>query len=364
MTTLTTQDEGEKMRFNPPPNWPIARGFTPPPGWSPDPSWSEPPAGWQLWLGDDPSPSSGRRGGRALILGVGAAVVLIAVASIASMVLGPIRSPAASATEATKPINPIGPRQQITLPFGLDDPTSFYPQGIAVDGTGKVYVTSVNGGVWVLAPGASGSQRVPFSSIDFGLSGAADDAGNVYVTDDGDNRLGRVQKITPEGTQTELPFTGLAQDPNLAVAADGTVYVADGGNNRVLRLAPDAPTPEVLPFVGLADPRFVSVDGAGDVVVSDRNNSRVVQLPKGSTSQVVLGFDPGLKANGVAIDDSGNVYAATSGGVAVLLKQTGRVGVMPIAGMAPFNVAVDKKGNVYAVSEDAHLAVEMKLAGQ
>ncbi|MGW4725458.1 DUF4041 domain-containing protein [Streptomyces sp. NPDC004291] len=43
------------FRFNPPPNWPLARGWVPPAGWEPDPSWPQPPSGWQMWLPDEPA---------------------------------------------------------------------------------------------------------------------------------------------------------------------------------------------------------------------------------------------------------------------------------------------------------------------
>ncbi|MFJ5933913.1 DUF4041 domain-containing protein [Streptomyces sp. NPDC093071] len=42
------------FRFNPPPNWPLARGWVPPADWEPDPSWPQPPSGWQMWLPDEP----------------------------------------------------------------------------------------------------------------------------------------------------------------------------------------------------------------------------------------------------------------------------------------------------------------------
>ncbi len=38
-----------KTVFNPPPNWPVKKGFTPPAGWQPDPSWGPAPEGWPLW---------------------------------------------------------------------------------------------------------------------------------------------------------------------------------------------------------------------------------------------------------------------------------------------------------------------------
>lgn len=45
---------GER-RFNPPPGWPpVPSGWKPPAGWSPPADWAELPAGWQLWLTDEP----------------------------------------------------------------------------------------------------------------------------------------------------------------------------------------------------------------------------------------------------------------------------------------------------------------------
>ncbi|ODR05071.1 hypothetical protein BHQ15_16275 [Mycolicibacillus koreensis] len=67
------------MRFNPPPNWPPAPpGWTPEPGWQPDPAWGPPPPGWPLWVPDTATPA--RRTTTALWIGLGAAVLVVAVA--------------------------------------------------------------------------------------------------------------------------------------------------------------------------------------------------------------------------------------------------------------------------------------------
>ncbi|MDT5233975.1 MAG: hypothetical protein QOI39_4475 [Mycobacterium sp.] len=62
---------------------------------------------------------------------------------------------------------------------------------------------------------------------------AVDTACDVYVTDAGN----RVLKL-PVGssTQVELPFAGLNSPAGVAVDAAGDVYVSDRGNNRVLKL--------------------------------------------------------------------------------------------------------------------------------
>ena len=63
---------------------------------------------------------------------------------------------------------------------------------------------------------------------------AVDGAGDVYVTEIGNNRV--VKLTAGSSTQTVLPFTGLNQPYAVAVDAAGNVYVADWGNNRVLKL--------------------------------------------------------------------------------------------------------------------------------
>ena len=86
-------------------------------------------------------------------------------------------------------------------------------------------------------PGSPSSQVVlPFTGQ--GAGGVAvDGAGNVYVTDNGNN--GRVLKLAAGATTaTELPFTGLSHPWGVAVDSAGNVYVTDSGNNgRVLKLA-------------------------------------------------------------------------------------------------------------------------------
>ena len=55
----------------------------------------------------------------------------------------------------------------------------------------------------------------------------------------------------------------------MAVDAAGNLYVTDCGNNRVLKLAAGSSTQTVLPFTGLNDPSGVAVDTAGNLYVAD-----------------------------------------------------------------------------------------------
>lgn len=69
-------------RFNAPPNWPAPpAGWTPPPGWQPEPSWGPAPEGWQLWVEDGKQPNWFARHKVVTGLGIGAAVLVTAIAA-------------------------------------------------------------------------------------------------------------------------------------------------------------------------------------------------------------------------------------------------------------------------------------------
>ncbi len=78
-----------------------------------------------------------------------------------------------------------------------------------------------------------------------------------------------------------LPFTGLNDPSGVAVDTAGNLYVTDTGNNRVVKLAAGSATQAVLPFTGLDDPYGVAVDAAGNLYVADPGNNRVVKMAAG-----------------------------------------------------------------------------------
>src|SRR4051812_30068457 len=68
-----------RMRFNPPPNWPVSpTGWSPESGWEPDPSWGPAPVGWPLWVQEQSSNWFARH---KALTGAGAAFVALLLLS-------------------------------------------------------------------------------------------------------------------------------------------------------------------------------------------------------------------------------------------------------------------------------------------
>jgi DNA-binding beta-propeller fold protein YncE len=190
------------------------------------------------------------------------------------------------------------------VPAPGSDPGQFSdPEGIAIDGTGNVYVSeNINNRVQKLTKdgksiavwgGPQGSGPGQFNSP-FGI--ALDRVGNLYVTDLNNNR---VQKLSPNGDPLATFGSGggagpgqLQQPRGVAVDAAGRVYVSDTQNHRVEEFAPDGTfvtqwrrcedDPSVCQFPNSGGgpgeffyPRGGVADAAGDVYIADTSNNRI-----------------------------------------------------------------------------------------
>ncbi|MEI6819984.1 MAG: hypothetical protein WCL19_10340, partial [Verrucomicrobiota bacterium] len=137
----------------------------------------------------------------------------------------------------------------------------YYPQGVAVDSSGNIYVADsgnhtirkiTSAGVVTTFAGSAGSS----GSADGVVSAArfnsprgvtVDASGNVYVADTLNHTI---RKITSEGMVSTIGGTAgliggadgagvaaqFSQPSSLAVASDGTLFVADTENHRITRL--------------------------------------------------------------------------------------------------------------------------------
>jgi sugar lactone lactonase YvrE len=177
---------------------------------------------------------------------------------------------------------------------------------------------------------------------------AVDSRGNIYITDELNQR---VRRVDPAGTITTIAGTGVAgssgdggpavaaqlTDPlGVAVDAGGTVYVADAGANKVRTI--DASGRIVTKagdgsagFAGdggpstsarLNAPGGIVADAAGNIYIADTGNNRVRRINVAGVISTVAG--------------SGTAGFSGDGGPAALAQLNG-----------PLGLAVDVAGSLY-----------------
>jgi sugar lactone lactonase YvrE len=293
-----------------------------------------------------------------------------------------------------------------------------FPDGVAVDSSGNVYVADNNnslirkitpaGVVSTLAgnglPGSANGTGTA-ASFTYPEGVAVDSLDNVYVADTW-NRL--IRKITPAGVMTTLAGSGVSGSANgtgtaasfafpssVAVDANGNVYVVDGSNHNIRKITP-AGVVTTLAGSGVTGsangtgaaasfnyPSGVAVDSLGNVYVADTLNQLIRKItPAGVVSTLagsgVTGSANGTGAaasfrypDGVAVDSSGNVYVAdtdnqlirkiTPAGVVTTLAGIDYVrGSADGTGTAasfryPYGVAFDSVGNIFVSDKFGHL---------
>ncbi|WP_327114147.1 serine/threonine-protein kinase PknD [Nocardia sp. NBC_01730] len=289
--------------------------------------------------------------------GLLAAAVAVMVAAAVAVVIGVQRESDGGGNSPTA-IAP-GYSSQTPLPF-----TSVsLPTDVAVDTAGNVYVTDMgNDRVVRLAAGASTPTPLPFTGLNNPQGVAVDTAGNIYVTDTSNDRV--MKLAAGASTATPLPFTGLKDPQGVAVDTAGAVYVGDRGNDRVVRLAAGASAPTPLPFTGLQDPQGVAVDTAGNVYVTELSTERVVRLAAGAPAPTTLPFT-GLKdPQGMAVDPAGDLYVVDWGNKWVVRLAAGASTPtpLPFTGLKnPQGVAVDTAGNIYVTDLGPNSVVKLAV---
>jgi sugar lactone lactonase YvrE len=164
------------------------------------------------------------------------------------------------------------------------------PEDVAVDRQGISYVTNTSN-VQKYSP--SGRLLTVFSrqfgvaSIPSGI--AVDGTGNVYVS----LVLGSILKLSSSGKILATwggngPAVGqLIQAEGITVDRQGAVYVADTGNNRIQKFSPGGKVEAVFGTQGgkpgqFRSPYSVAVDTHGNLYVADADNARIQKLsPQG-----------------------------------------------------------------------------------
>lgn len=211
-------------------------------------------------------------------------------------------------------------------------PNMEYPTGVAVDGAGNIYVADT-WTLWKETPFAGSYLESAVVSYPEVIGGpgpgkvAVDGSGNVYFTlyVPGDTPNGIVYKetLTASGYVQSTVANGLPYATSIAVDGSGNVYVLDTsvvGGIQKLTPAAGGYTQSTIPVSGPGGLLGVAVDGIGDLYVTNcypSANLSTCQILKEAVtadgySQSTFPGNGLVEPEAVAVDGAGNVYVADS----------------------------------------------------
>jgi uncharacterized protein (TIGR03437 family) len=222
-------------------------------------------------------------------------------------------------------------------------------------------ITTVAGGSPLITGiGDNGLATNAFLNAPAGV--AVDSAGNIYISDSGDQLIRKVGTngviTTVAGTNGSPGFSGdggqaksakLHGPTGIAVDSSGNLYIADTSNKRIRKVDTSG---IITTFAGSANvfssgvgdgglatsanlnlPKGVALDSAGNVYIADFGNFRVRKVGTNGVITTVAGNGYSVATTGTLGDGA----AATSGSV------------------APFNIALDSSGNIFIADSQDNL---------
>jgi hypothetical protein len=312
----------------------------------------------------------------------------------------------------------------------------FQPLGTATDAAGNVYIAdaqnnrirkvATNGIITTVAgngvAGYSGDGGAATNAeLSFPSGVSIDGAGDLYIADQGNNRI---RAVTPDGTILTIAGNGtagysgdggaatnaeLSFPSGVAIDGAGNLYIADSQNNRIRKVAAGVLTPTITTVAGngtagyagdgggassaeLSYPYGLAFDATGNLYIADSGNSVVRKVATNSTITTVAGNGTeGYSGDGgaatsaeldapisVTIDGVGNLYIADNGNNRIRKVASGKISTIAGNGTAgysgdggaatsaeldyPAGVAIDGTNNLY-IADNANHVVRKVTSG-
>ena len=284
-----------------------------------------------------------------------------------------------------------------------------YPNGVATDSVGNVYVADTeNHTIRLITPAGNvttlaGTVGTPGSIDDIGTAAsfnfpnsvATDSAGNVYVADKNNFT---VRKIMPNGSVTTLagtagtrgnsdntgPAASFSAPFGIATDKADNIYIADVENQTIRKITPTGTVTTLAGIVGTRgsadgtgtaarffNPSGVTTDTSGNVYVPDHDNHTIRKITSTGTvttlagTAATTGVEDGIgtaarfnSPEGIATDSVGNVYVGDAHSHTIR-RITSTGAVTTLAGLAGTAGSADGMGTLasftlpYGVATDS-----------
>ncbi|MHB8654477.1 MAG: NHL domain-containing protein [Terriglobia bacterium] len=279
------------------------------------------------------------------------------------------------------------------------------PFGLAVDGTGNIYVADIDNNrvrevntsgmvTTVAGNGAAGFSgdggSATVASLNQPMSVALDNSGNLYISDSGNHRVRMVgtnffiTTVAGNGTSgsntSGVPATSVGLSGRLGVVAVGatpaTFFIADADDGLVRKV--DGATQNITTVAGngcfgfslgsscsfniangdgtaagtasLNGPIGVALDGSGNVFIADTGNNRI-RVVNEQLSQITVASVTIQPGNIATVAGNGLTYSGDNSPAVIASLNS------------PQGVAVDGSGNTFIADTDDNLIRKVDLAG-
>ena len=197
-----------------------------------------------------------------------------------------------------------------------------YPQGIASDAQGDIYVTDTtnnrvekldSAGKYLSQFGSAGSGNGQFSSPNGVAVGAK---GDVYVADSGNRRIERfsatgeyVGKFGSQGTGSGQFSSGIG---GIATDAAGGVWASDYADHRIEHFSAEGEYLGQITDSHMSSPRDIAIGADGSLWVVDLYYERVEEFNAAGEYISAIGGGDFSWPQGIAVDSTGDVWVVDS----------------------------------------------------
>jgi len=250
------------------------------------------------------------------------------------------------------------------------------PSGVAVDGSGNVYIADTGNNRVVEVPWSGGTYgrqvTLPVNQLNSPMGLAVDGAGNLFIASNGNDKVIKLPWLGGSfGQQAKIPVN-LYGPTAVAVDGAGTLYIADMLDNRIAKLAWNGTGYGKEQGLGnyRKNPMGIGVDPAGNAYFTMPYQNTVVEVPWAAgryQNQINLNLNGVSFPSVVAADANSNLYVLDTGNNRVLMLPWSSNGfgsqITVASGLNdPQGMTLDGNGNLYIADTGNNRVVKIDLS--